>query len=64
MSYSSQGPGRDVSYQLMRLTQQLDTLNRKLNQALRDLERINQRLDSRVEEDRHEEPPRTNVASS
>ncbi len=40
------GSSRDASYQMTRLANTLDEMNRKLNQALLDLERINQRLDT------------------
>lgn len=43
MSY---GSGRDATYQLTRLANTLDEMNRKLTQALHDLERINRRLDA------------------
>ncbi len=58
------GSSRDANYQLVRLANTLDEMNRKLNQALRDLERINQRLDSVAAREREEEPPRASAASS
>ena len=48
----------------MRLANTLDEMNRKLNQALRDLEQINQRLDAAAAQDQDEEPPRASAASS
>ncbi len=58
------GSSRDANYQLVRLTNTLDEMNRKLNQALRDLEQINQRLDAAAAQDQDEEPPRASAASS
>ena len=43
---------------MTRLANTLDEMNRKLNQALRDLERINQSLDAAAAPDQDEEPPR------
>ncbi len=61
MSY---GSSRDASYQMTRLANTLDEMNRKLTRALLDLERINQRLDSAAAREREEEPPRAIAASS
>ncbi len=63
MSY---GSSRDASYQITRLANTLDEMNRKLTRALLDLERINQRLDSVAapERERAEELPRAKAASS
>ncbi len=58
------GSSRDANYQLVRLANTLDEMNRKLNQALRDLEQINQRLDAAAAQDQDEEPPRAIAASS
>ncbi len=40
------GSSRDATYQITRLANTLDEMNRKLTRALLDLERINHRLDS------------------
>ncbi len=40
------GSSRDATYQLVRLANTLDEMNRKLTRALLDLERIDQRLDA------------------
>ena len=58
------GSSRDANYQLVRLANTLDEMNRKLNQALRDLERINQRLDAAAARDQDEEPPRAKADAS
>ncbi len=65
MSLGTHGSGRESSYQLTRLANTLDEMNRKLKQALRDLERINQRLDSAAarNEDQAEAPARAEAAS-
>ncbi len=49
---------------MTRLANTLDEMNRKLNQALRDLERINQRLDAAAAPDQDEEPPRAKAAAA
>ena len=60
MSY---GSSRDASYQITRLANTLDEMNRKLTRALQDLERINQRLDSVVtRQEQDEAPPRQQAA--
>ena len=61
MSY---GSNRDTTYQITRLANTLDEMNRKLTRALLDLERINQRLDAAAARDQDEEPPRAIAASS
>ena len=58
------GSSREASYQITRLANTLDEINRKLTRALLDLERINQRLDSVTAREREEEPPRAIAASS
>ena len=60
------GSSRDASYQITRLANTLDEMNRKLTRALLDLERINQRLDSVAapKRERAEEPPRAKAAAS
>ena len=40
------GTNRDATYQMTRLANTLDEMNRKLTRALLDLERINRRLDA------------------
>ncbi len=62
MSYVS---SREASYQITRLANTLDEMNRKLTRALLDLERINQRLDSVAAQEREqaEEPARAEAAS-
>ncbi len=61
MSY---GSSRDASYQMTRLANTLDEMNRKLTRALLDLERINQRLDSAAAAQKQDEaPPRQQAAS-
>ncbi len=52
MSY---GSSREASYQITRLANTLDEMNRKLTRALLDLERINQRLDSVAAQERAQE---------
>ncbi len=52
------GSSRDASYQITRLANTLDEMNRKLTRALLDLERINQRLDSVAAREREEAAPR------
>ncbi len=54
MSY---GSSRDASYQITRLANTLDEMNRKLTRALQDLERINQRLDSVATRQEQDEAP-------
>ena len=58
------GSSRDANYQLVRLANTLDEMNRKLTRALLDLERINHRLDAAAAQDQDEEPPRAKAASS
>ncbi len=58
------GSSRDANYQLVRLANTLDEMNRKLTRALLDLERINHRLDAAAAPDQDEEPPRAKAASS
>ena len=58
------GTSRDASYQMVRLANTLDEMNRKLTRALLDLERINQRLDSVATLEGEEEPPRAIAGSS
>ncbi len=63
------GSSRDASYQITRLANTLDEMNRKLTRALLDLERINQRLDSVAARERAQEreqagePARAEAAS-
>ncbi len=57
------GTSRDTSYQITRLANTLDEMNRKLTRALLDLQRINQRLDSVAAQEREKEPPRQQAAS-
>ncbi len=60
----SVGSSRDASYQITRLANTLDEMNRKLTRALLDLERINQRLDSAAtRQEQDEAPPRQQAAS-
>ena len=61
MSY---GSNRDTTYQITRLANTLDEMNRKLTRALLDLERINLRLDSVMAREWEEEPPCAIAASS
>ena len=58
MSYGSHGGGRDVSYQLNRLTDVLEDMNRKLSRALRDLDLINHRLDTMTAQEEFREQGR------
>jgi len=68
MSFSS---NRDATYQMMRLANTIDEMNRKLTRALLDLERINRRLDAEKAQaegaghaqDAEGEPPRAKAAS-
>jgi hypothetical protein len=60
MSY---GSSRDASYQLTRLANTLDEMNRKLSRVLQDLERINRRLDTEKPQDQDAEPPREAAVS-
>ena len=67
------GSNRDATYQMTRLANTLDEMNRKLTRALLDLERINRRLDAAEAQAQaqaqaqtqaeHAEPPRAEVAS-
>ncbi len=58
------GSSRDASYQITRLANTLDEMNRKLTRALLDLERINQRLDSvAARQEQDEAPPAQQAAS-
>ncbi len=57
------GTSRDTSYQITRLANTLDEMNRKLTRALLDLQRINQRLDSVAAQEPEKEPPRQQAAS-
>ena len=58
------GSSRDTTYQITRLANTLDEMNRKLTRALLDLERINQRLDSvAARQEQDEAPPRQQAAS-
>ncbi len=58
------GSSRDASYQITRLANTLDEMNRKLTRALLDLERINQRLDSAAaRQEQDAAPPRRQAAS-
>lgn len=61
MSY---GSNRDTTYQITRLANTLDEMNRKLTRALLDLERINLRLDSVTAREWEEESPCAIAASS
>ncbi len=58
------GTSRDASYQITRLANTLDEMNRKLTRALLDLEQINQRLDSVTAREQEEELSRAIAASS
>jgi hypothetical protein len=60
MSY---GSSRDASYQLTRLANTLDEMNRKLTRVLQDLERIDRRLDSEKPRDQGAEAPRQAAVS-
>jgi hypothetical protein len=67
------GSNRDATYQMTRLANTLDEMNRKLTRALLDLERINRRLDAEKAQaeaaehartaDAEGEPPRAKAAS-
>ncbi len=59
------GSNRDATYQMTRLANTLDEMNRKLTRALLDLERINRRLDAENAQAPAEdaEPPRAKAAS-
>ena len=58
------GSSRDASYQITRLANTLDEMNRKLTRALLDLERINQRLDSVAARQEQDEAPARQQAAS
>ena len=67
------GTNRDATYQMTRLANTLDEMNRKLTRALLDLERINRRLDAEKTQaeaaeqvraaDSEGEPPHAKAAS-
>ena len=67
------GSNRDATYQMTRLANTLDEMNRKLTRALLDLERINRRLDAEKTQaaaaeqaqatDAEGEPPHAKAAS-
>ena len=59
------GSNRDATYQMTRLANTLDEMNRKLTRALLDLERINRRLDAENGQAPagDAEPPRAKAAS-
>ena len=67
------GSNRDTTYQITRLANTLDEMNRKLTRALLDLERINRRLDAEKAQaeaaeqvraaDAEGEPPHAKAAS-
>ena len=59
------GSNRDANYQMTRLANTLDEMNRKLTRSLLDLERINRRLDAERAPAPAEDadPPRATAAS-
>ena len=58
------GSSRETSYQITRLANTLDEMNRKLTQALRDLEHINHRLDAVAPRAQDEESQSANAGRS
>ncbi len=52
------GSNRDATYQMTRLANNLDEMNRKLTRELLDLERINRRLDAEKAQAEAAEPAR------